>query len=304
MLFRSLAKDAGLELNARGGIKVDQALRSSNADIYVVGDVIETSSFLTGEPIMVPLAGPANKQGRIAADNATGRESHYGGVLGTSILKLFDQSVACTGINEKMLKQGNVPYLKSYTHSYSHATYYPGAERMTIKLLFSPEDGKVLGAQLIGKEGVDKRVDVLATALYAGLTVYDLERLELAYAPPYSSAKDPVNIAGFVASNILKGDLKSIHWDELAEWRGQDTIMLDLRTTDEIETCGAIPGAVNIPVDELRQKAEMLDKGKTYILFCAIGLRGYIGYRVLSQLGFSAFNFSGGYEIFKTTRPC
>ena len=295
----ALAESAGLELNVRGGVKVDQALQSTAEDIFVVGDVIESTSFLTDQPIMVPLAGPANKQGRIAADNASGRNSTYSGILGTSILKLFDLTVASTGMNEKMLKQKNIAYRKSYTHSYSHATYYPGAERMAFKLLFDPEGGKILGAQIIGKEGVDKRIDVMATALYAGLSVFDLEKLELAYAPPYSSAKDPVNVAGYVAANILKGDLKTVNWDELSDLDQEKTVLLDVRAKPEIKLNGAIPNAVNIPVDDLRTAVDSLDKDKTYVVFCAIGLRGYIGYRILSQLGFDALSFSGGYELFK-----
>ncbi len=295
----ALAESAGLELNARGGVKVNEALQSTVEDIFVVGDVIESRNFLTDQPIMVPLAGPANKQGRIAADNALGRNSTYGGILGTSILKLFDLTVASTGMNEKMLKQKEIAYLKSYTHSFSHATYYPGAERMAFKLLFDPENGRILGAQIIGKEGVDKRIDVMATALYAGLTVFDLEKLELAYAPPYSSAKDPVNVAGYVAANILKGDLKTVNWDELPDFDQEKTVLLDVRTGPEIKLNGSIPRAVNIPIDDLRAKADKLDKEKTYVVFCAIGLRGYIGYRILSQLGFNALSFSGGYELYR-----
>jgi NADPH-dependent 2,4-dienoyl-CoA reductase/sulfur reductase-like enzyme/rhodanese-related sulfurtransferase len=294
-----LAKDAGLELNQRGGITVNRALQSNDRDIFVVGDAIETREFMTNQPIMVPLAGPANKQGRIAADNVSGRNSEYGGVLGTSILKLFDLTVSSTGMNEKTLKQKKLPYLKSYTHSYSHATYYPGAERMAIKLLFRPDDGKVYGAQIIGKEGVDKRIDVIATALHGGLNVYDLERLELAYAPPYSSAKDPVNVAGYVAANILKSDLKVVHWDEFNDLDRDKRVVIDLRTDSEIEESGAVSGAVNIPVDDLRSNIETLDKNKSYVMFCAIGLRGYIGYRILSQHGFKVTSFSGGYETYK-----
>ena len=210
-----LAREAGLEIGTRGGIKVDATMRTSDPDIYAVGDAVEVKDFVTGLPTMTALAGPANKQGRIAADNALGRKSMFRGTLGSTVVKVFDLTVASTGTNEKVLKRNNIPYLVSYTHSGSHASYYPGAVMMAMKLIFSPSSGKILGAQIIGRDGVDKRIDILATAIHGAMTVYDLEELELAYAPPYSSAKDPVNIAGFVATNMLKGDIETINWDEL-----------------------------------------------------------------------------------------
>jgi len=204
---------------------------------------------------MTALAGPANKQGRIAADNALGRKSMFRGTLGSAVVKVFDLTVASTGASEKVLKHNNIPYLVSYTHSGSHASYYPGAKIMSIKLIFSPSSGKILGAQIIGMEGVDKRIDVLATAIHGAMTVYDLEELELAYAPPYSSAKDPINIAGFVATNILKGDIEIINWDDLGAINRNQTILIDLRNKDELDTAGGIEGALHIPLNELRKKA-------------------------------------------------
>ncbi len=295
----ALAQNADLALNDRGGIKVSDNLETNDTDIYAVGDAIETTNMVTKQPMMLPLAGPANKQGRVAADNAMGRQTRFNGVLGTSILKLFQFTAASTGLNEKTARQQGISYLKSYTHSFSHATYYPNAERMSIKILFSPDNGKLLGAQVIGKGGVDKRIDVFATAIYGKMSVYDLEALELAYAPPFSSAKDPVNVAGFVAANTLRGDLENIHWDEMADLNADNTVFVDLRTPLEIRTCGVIKEAVNIPVDDVREKLPTLDKSKIYILFCAVGLRGYIAYRIFKQHGFEARCFNGGYDIYK-----
>jgi len=293
-----LAREAGLEIGKRGGIKVDATMRTSDPDIYAVGDAVEVKDFVTGLPTMTALAGPANKQGRIAADNALGRKSMYRGTLGSTVVKVFDLTVASTGTNEKILKRNNIPYLVSYTHSGSHASYYPGATMMAIKLVFSPSSGKILGAQIIGMKGVDKRIDVLATAIHGTMTVYDLEELELAYAPPYSSAKDPINIAGFVATNILKGDVETINWDDLSTLNRNQNILIDLRNKDELDTAGVIEGAVHIPLNELRQKLPKLDKEKNYILFCAVGLRAYLGHRILVQNGFQSKNLSGGYKTY------
>ncbi|CDF58703.1 DsrE/DsrF/DrsH-like family protein [Thermobrachium celere] len=291
-----LAKEAGLEIGERGGIKVDAHMRTSDPYIYAVGDAIEVEDYINGTNTLIPLAGPANKQGRIAADNICGRESVYKGTQGTSIIKVFDLTAASTGNNEKILKRQGIPYIKSYTHSGSHAGYYPGAFPMTIKLLFSPEDGKILGAQIVGRDGVDKRIDVIATAIRAGMTVYDLEELELAYAPPYSSAKDPVNMAGFTAANILKGDMKIIHADELKNINPDEYFIVDVRTDVEFEG-GHLEGAVNIPVDELRKRMNEIPKDKKIIVYCKIGLRGYIAYRILVQNGYDVYNLSGGYDL-------
>ena len=290
-----LAKEAGLEIGERGGIKVDTAMRTSDPDIFAVGDAVEIRDFVSGLPTMTALAGPANKQGRIAADNALGRKSVFRGTLGTAIAKVFDMTVASTGASEKVLKQNSTPYLVSYTHSGSHASYYPGAEVLSIKLVFSPSSSRVLGAQIIGKNGVDKRIDVLATAIRGGMTVFDLEELELAYAPPFSSAKDPVNIAGFVAANILKGDVENIYWNELRDLKRNENVLIDMRGKEELDTEGMIEGALHIPLNDLREKLPELDKKRKYVPYCAAGLRSYIGHRVLVQNGFKSKNLSGGF---------
>jgi NADPH-dependent 2,4-dienoyl-CoA reductase/sulfur reductase-like enzyme/rhodanese-related sulfurtransferase len=293
-----LAKEAGLEIGRQGGIKVDATMRTSDPDIYAVGDAAEVKDFVTGLPAMTALAGPANKQGRIAADNALGRKSLFKGTQGTSVVKVFDLTAAATGVTEKVLKRHNIPYLVSYTHSRSHASYYPGATIMAFKLIFSPGNGRILGAQIVGMEGVDKRIDVLATAIRGAMTVYDLEELELAYAPPYSSAKDPVNIAGFVAANILKGDLQTVNWKEFVELDKDKDTLIDLRNKDELDTAGVIEGALHIPLNELRQKLSELDKAKTYIPFCAVGVRSYIGHRILVQNGFRSRTLGGGFKTY------
>jgi NADPH-dependent 2,4-dienoyl-CoA reductase/sulfur reductase-like enzyme/rhodanese-related sulfurtransferase len=293
-----LARQAGLKTGEYGGITVDETMCTSDPDIYAVGDAVETLDFISQAPAIIPLAGPANKQARIAAGNIMGRKATYPGALGTAVVKIFDKTVASTGQSEKKLRKLNIPYKKSYTFSGSHASYYPGAETMAVKLLFSPGTGRILGAQVIGGKGVDKRIDVLATAIHADMTVFHLETLELAYAPPYSSAKDPINVAGFVASNMLKKDMEVIHWHELKALDKQENILIDLRTIEEIQEEGTIEGALPIPVDELRGRLTELDREKTYILFCAIGLRGYVAYRILKQNGFRAKNLSGGYSLF------
>jgi rhodanese-related sulfurtransferase len=249
------------------------------------------------------LAGPANKQGRIAADNALGRKGVFRGTLRTSIVKIFELSVASTGLSEKTLRSYGLPYQVSYTCSGSHAAYYPEAETMTIKLIFSPGRGNILGAQIVGKEGVDKRIDIMATAIHGGMTVFDLEELELAYAPPYSSAKDPVNIAGFVAANLIKGDVENVYSQNVAELDPQERVFLDLRSKGEIKRSGSIEGALNIPVDELRDHLPGLGKEKTYIIYCAVGQRAYVGYRIMTQNGFQARNLSGGYETYRVFHP-
>ena len=290
-----LARDANIALNKRGGIKVDTSMCTSDPDIFAVGDAVEIRDFVTEKPTIIALAGPANKQGRIAADNAMGRKSQYRGSQGTAIVKIFDMVAASTGANENTLKRNEISYLVSHTHSNSNAGYYPGGQRLSIKLLFSPGSGHLLGAQVVGKEGVDKRIDVLATAMRARMTVFDLEELELAYAPPYSSAKDPVNVAGFVASNILKGDLDNIYWNELGTLDGNNNVLIDLRRKEELEEIDMIDGAINIPVNDLRQALSELDKDKTYLLYCTVGQRAYIGYRIMVQNGFKCRALSGGY---------
>jgi len=297
-----LANEAGLKLGPRGHIQVDATMRTSNPHIYAVGDAVEIKDFVTGFPTAVALAGPANKQGRVAADNAMGRRSIYRGALGTSIVKVFDLAIASTGSNEKTLVRQGIPFMVSYTHSGSHASYYPGSSPMAIKLIFSPSSGNILGAQIVGSDGVDKRIDVLATAIHAGMTVLDLEELELAYAPPFSSAKDPVNMAGFVASNILKGDMDVAHWHELAALIQSGAVLLDLRGEEEIRAAGAIPDSIHIPLDKLREELPDLDTNKEYIPYCAVGMRGYLAHRILIQNGFNSRNLSGGYRTFVGAR--
>lgn len=293
-----LAKLANLELGERQGIKVNKYLQTSDPNIYAVGDAIEVIDFVNDRPAMLPLAGPANKQGRIAANNISGIPDEYSGTQGTSVLKVFDLTVSATGNNEKTLQRFKLPYEKSYTHSLSHAGYYRGAAVISLKLLFSPADGKILGAQAIGLTGVEKRIDVIATAIRAKMTIYDLEKLELSYAPPYSSAKDPVNIAGYVAANILKKDCAVIHWHEINTLNHVNTFLLDVRTPTEF-AMGTIPGAVNIPVDELRSSLSAIPRDKDIVIFCQVGLRGYLAYRILIQNGFRSLkNLSGGYETY------
>ena len=291
-----LAKDAGLAIGERGGIAVNDYMQTSDADIYALGDAVEVRHLVTGQPALIPLAGPANKQGRIVADNIVfGNKKKYPGSIGTSIAKVFDLTVAAAGANAKLLQQNNIPYISSYTHGASHAGYYPGAVPLSIKILFAPENGKLLGAQIVGFNGVDKRIEMLAQVIQRGGTVHDLAELEHAYAPPYSSAKDPVNMAGFVAENILNKKSQIIQWRELAELPA-DTIRIDVRTHDEYKL-GTIPGFINIPVDELREHLDELPKEKPIVVTCAVGLRGYLAYRILVQNGFKHVrNLSGGYK--------
>ncbi len=294
-----LASDAGLKLGKTGGIYTDEYMRTSDPDIYAVGDAVEVMDFISGDNALIPLAGPANKQGRIAADNVAGRNQKYEGTQGTSIVKVFDITVAITGNNERLLKKKGIDYGKSFTHSPSHAGYYPGAIPMSVKLLYSNTDGRVLGCQIVGYEGVDKRIDVISTAIRAGMTVNDLEKLELAYAPPYSSAKDPVNMAGFTAANILKGDMKVIHWDEIQDLDRKQSILIDVRTPLEFGI-GAIDGAVNIPLDDLRSRIDEIPANKDIIIYCQVGLRGYIAARILMQKGYeNVRNLSGGYKTYQ-----
>lgn len=295
-----LAKDAGLSIGPRGGIEVNEYLQTSNPDIYAIGDAIEVNDYINGNKTIIPLAGPANKQGRIAADNICGFDKKYEGTQGSSIIKVFDLTVAGTGNNENTLKRYNIPYKRTYIHTGSHAGYYPGATPISIKLIFSPHDGKVLGSQIIGYDGVDKRIDVIATAIRASMTVFDLEKLELSYAPPYSSAKDPVNLAGYTAANILKDIHKVIHWDEI-DTEG-NAYLLDVRTIHE-HNIGAIPNSINIPVDELRAHINEIPKDKKIIIYCEVGLRGYVAQRILLQNGFAdVVNLSGGYKTYSLAK--
>ena len=295
-----IAKDAGLELNQRGSIIVNSNMQTSISDIYAVGDAIEVTDFVAKEKAFIPLAGPANKQGRIAADNICGFKSEYKGTQGSAILKVFDMTVATTGINEKTAKSLNLDYEKSFTYSASHASYYPDAVNMSVKVIFEKSTGKILGAQLVGFDGVDKRCDVFATAIRTGMTAYDLTELELCYAPPYSSAKDPVNMAGFVIENILSDKVKLFHWHDMNNIpRDGSVILLDVRTKIEFDN-GKMDGFINIPLDELRNRINELDKSKKLYVTCQVGLRGYVACRILSQNGFDCYNLSGGYRLYKS----
>jgi rhodanese-related sulfurtransferase len=268
---------------------------TSDPHIYAVGDAIEVRTFIGDTPALVPLAGPANRQGRMAADNIYGKGSKYEGSLGSAIAKIFSLTVASTGLNEKTLKRIGRKYQVSYTHPAAYATYYPGGMTMAMKILFDPDDGLLLGAQIAGGIGVDKRIDVLATALRNRLTVFDLQKLELAYAPPYSSAKDPVNMAGYVAGNIVSGDMDVAHWHEVENLRQQGALLVDVRTPAEY-AMGCIEDSINIPVDELRARLDELPKDRPIIVYCRVGLRGYIALRILKGHGFEKVkNLSGGW---------
>jgi NADPH-dependent 2,4-dienoyl-CoA reductase/sulfur reductase-like enzyme/rhodanese-related sulfurtransferase len=298
-----LAVEAGMEVGPRGGIRVNEHLQTSDPDIYAVGDAIEVKDFVTGDPAQVPLAGPANRQGRIAADNIFGRSARYRGTQGTAIVRVFDRTAAMTGASEKVLKRSNRPYRKVYVHPTQHAGYYPGAEAMTLKLLFDPETGKVLGAQAVGGDGVDKRIDVLAVAIQAGMTVFDLEEMELAYSPQYGSAKDPINMAGFVAGGLLRGDHPQVDVEAvLASPAGEPSYLVDVRTPQEYAD-GHIPGAVNLPVDDLRTRLGELPRDRQIAVYCQVGQRGYLATRILKQAGFKAVNIAGGYKTYQLAHP-
>ena len=294
-----LAKLAGLTIGKLGGISVDKFMQTSDADIYAVGDAVEIINPITGMPALIPLAGPANKQARIVADNIIeGNKYEYKGTIGTSIVKVFDMTVATAGVPGKILKRLGIRYISSYTHSSSHAGYYPGSLSLSIKIIFSPEIGQIYGAQVVGFDGVDKRIEMLAQVIQNKGTVHDLARLEQAYAPPYSSAKDPVNIAGFVAENILREKMKIIHWREVSGVNFSKDFLLDVRTHDEYNS-GHIDGAFNIPVDELRSRLSEIPVDKRIIVYCAIGLRGYLSCRILMQNGFTnVYNLSGGLKTY------
>ncbi|HNY05162.1 MAG TPA: FAD-dependent oxidoreductase [Candidatus Egerieousia sp.] len=295
----ALAEKAGLDIGKLHGIAVNEHLQTSNPDIYAIGDAIEVVHGVTGMAAKIALAGPANKQGRIAADNIVeGNKEKYEGTIGTSVAKVFDLTVASSGANAKMLKSANIPYVSSWTHPSSHAGYYPGALNMDIKILFSPDNGRLFGAQIVGYDGVDKRIEMAAQVIQKRGTVYDLAKLEHAYAPPFSSAKDPMNMAGFVAENILEHKVETVTWRDI-ETIPKDVVCLDVRTPVEYGL-GTIPGFKNIPVDELRSRMSELPKDKMIVVTCAVGLRGYLAYRILTQNGFSNVkNLSGGYKTWE-----
>lgn len=294
-----LVKNAGLALGNMGGIAVNEFMQTSDENIYALGDATEVWHQVIGKPALIPLAGPANKQARIVADNILFGNTHkYVGSIGTSIAKVFDLTVAAAGASSRLLSRENIPFITSITHGGSHAGYYPGSLPISILINFSPEDGRLLGAQVVGYDGVDKRIEMLASVIKSGGSIFDLTEMEHAYAPPYSSAKDPVNMAGFVADNILEGKMKVVQWDDIAKKDKFSTVFLDVRTPMECEG-GMIEGAINIPVDNLRDRLDEIPKDKKIVINCAVGLRGYIATRVLLQHGFKDVeNLSGGYKTY------
>lgn len=297
-----LAQKAGLELGIKGAIVVNDKMETSVPDIYAVGDAVQVKHTVTGKDAVISLAGPANKQGRIAADNICGLERHYKGSMGSSVIKLFDMTAASTGLTEKAAKDAGIDYERVVLSPASHAGYYPGAKIMTMKVVYEKRTLKILGAQIIGYDGVDKRLDVIATAISAGVRADELKDLDLAYAPPYSSAKDPVNMAGFMIDNMTSGKVKQFHWDELDRLpRDGSVILLDTRTKGEYGR-GHVDGFINIPLDDLRENLEKLDQSKPIYVMCQSGLRSYLACRILSGEGFDCYNFSGGYRFYENVK--
>lgn len=295
-----LARNAGLELGIKGSIVVNDRMETSIPDIYAVGDAVQVKHFITDENAVIALAGPANKQGRIAADNICGGNSRYRGSMGTSIIKIFNLTVSGTGLTEKAARAAGLDFDSVVLSPGSHAGYYPNAKAMTMKVVFERENLRILGAQVIGADGVDKRLDVLATAIHYGVRGDQLKDLDLAYAPPFSSAKDPVNMAGFIIENLAQGIVKQYHWEDVANLsRDGSVVLLDTRTVPEYEK-GHVKGFINIPVDELRERLSELPLGKKIYVMCQSGLRSYIACRILSQNGFECFNFSGGYRFYES----
>lgn len=294
----SLADKAGLKTGIKGSLVVNDKMETSVPNIYAVGDAVEVTHYVTKDKALVSLAGPANKQGRIVADNIAGGDSRYKGTQGSSVLKLFDMTAAATGINERQAKAAGIDFEKVILSPSSHASYYPGGKVMTMKVLFEKQTNKILGAQIIGFDGVDKRIDVIATAIRAGMKATELAELELSYAPPYSSAKDPVNMAGFVIENLVSGKVKQFYCEDVAKLpRDGSVFLLDVRTPMEYDG-GRIEGFVNIPVDELRGRAREIPKDKTVYVMCQSGVRSYIACRILSGLGYDCYNFAGGYRFY------
>lgn len=298
----TLAKKAGLELGLKGAIVVNDKMQTSVSDIYAVGDAVQIKHTVTNDDAVISLAGPANKQGRIAADNICGLDSHYKGSLGSSVIKLFDMTAAATGLTEKAVQSAGICYDKIVLSPSSHAGYYPGAKIMTMKVVYEKDTLKILGAQIVGYDGADKRIDVLATAIGAGMKADKLKDLDLAYAPPYSSAKDPVNMAGFMIENIKNGIVKQFHWNEVADLPTDGSVtLLDTRTEKEYAR-GHADGFINIPVDELRERLNEIDRTKPLYVMCQSGLRSYIACRILSQEGYDCYNFSGGYRFYSAIK--
>lgn len=294
-----LAADAGLELGLKGSITVNDRMQTSDPDIYAVGDAVQVRHFVSGQPALIALAGPANKQGRIAADNIAGGDSHFKGSQGSSVLKIFGLTAAATGLNEGAARRAGLDTDAVVLSPMNHAGYYPGGQVMTMKVVFERRTGKILGAQIIGSDGVDKRIDVLATAIRAGMSAYDLTELDLAYAPPYSSAKDPVNMAGYMIENLLTGRVRQFRLDDLAALpRDGSVTLVDARTPGEYRR-GHADGFINLPLDELREHLAELDPAKPVYVMCQSGLRSYLACRILAQYGFTCYNFTGGYRFYE-----
>jgi NADPH-dependent 2,4-dienoyl-CoA reductase/sulfur reductase-like enzyme/rhodanese-related sulfurtransferase len=298
----SLARTAGLDIGELGGIRVNEYLQTSHPDIYAVGDAIEVHNLVTGKPALVPMAGPANRQGRIAAANIMGRKQKTPDIQGTGICKVFELAMAATGTNEKWLRAAGVPFDKVYIHANHHAGYYPGATQVSLKVLFDPKNGRVLGAQATGENGVERRIDILAMAIRAGLTVHDIEDAELCYSPPYGSAKDVVNFAGFVAVNVMEGDMVQIHGDEMDDLL-EDTFILDVRNPDELSLHDRIPGSYNIPLPRLRKRMDEVPGDRPVVVYCQVGLRGYVAARALGLKGYQVRNLAGGYRTWRAFHP-
>ncbi len=293
----SLAKAAGLELGVRGTIATNEQMQTSDPDIYAVGDAAQVTHFQLGEPTALALAGPASREGRTAADAIAGRPANFPGVQGTSVVKVFDLTVAGTGLNQRQLEQAKLPFDSVIIHASHHAGYYPGATQMSLKLLFAPDDGRIYGAQAVGVEGVDKRIDVIATAIKGKMTAFDLENLELAYAPPYGSSRDPVNIVGFAAANSLRGDVPLVHWEDVDTLDRNEWNILDCRLTEELGL-GSVQACQNLDLQHLRENLDKLPKDRKLLIYCQTGQRSYFAVRILRQHGFDAYNLSGGYKTY------
>jgi len=293
-----LAVEAGLDIGERGGIQVNDYLQTSDENIYALGDAIEVKDYMTGDPTMIPLAGPANRQGRIVANNIYGRKEKYNGTLGTSVAKIFDLTVATTGNNEKLLQQKGIPYEVIHIHPASHATYYPGAHPISLKVIFDRETGKIYGAQAVGRVGVEKRIDVIATAIHGELTVFDLADLELSYAPPYSSAKDPVNMVGYVAENMVRDGMEMVQWHEIDQLLEDGGVLIDVRGPKGFAQ-GAIKGSIHIPLPELRDRLEEIPKDKQIYTSCRSGLDSYVAARILANNGYKVKNLNGSWLTYR-----
>lgn len=289
-----LAREAGLTIGERGGIHVDKYLQTSSPNIWAVGDAIEVHQPMNDSLTLIALGGPANRQGRLAADNIFGAQRIYDGTIGTAILRVFELTVGCVGLNESQLRSSNIPYEAIHVHPSNHASYYPGAARLDLKVLFHKETGALLGAQAIGKDGVDKRIDVIATAIQAQMTIRDLSELELAYAPPYGSAKDPINLAGMAGTNVLDGLCEQVQWYQVESLGAGGVYLLDVRSPAECER-GLIERSQNIPLPELRKRLSEIPEDRDIVAYCQSGQRSYMAYRMLKQKGFKVKNLSGGY---------